>query len=556
MTRLTGKHIMMRMLIAEGVEYVFGNPGTSELPFMDAVQDYPRLTYMLALQEATAMGMADGYARASGKVGFVNLHIAAGLANGVQGVYNAWRGGTPLVVTAGQSDTRMLLEEPTLSGNLVEMVAQYTKWSAQVSHAAEIPMAFRRAFKLAMTPPTGPVFLALPWNALEEEADVEIVPSNASYFRIRPDARALEEAAALLAEAERPLILVGDRVAQSGGVKEAVALAELIGARVSGAGSEVVFPTGHPQFLPGVNVGTEEGREALRQADVVLAIGTNLFSQFLYNPDGRMPSGPKVVHLDPAERELEKIVPVDVGLWADVKAGLEDLTDAVDRRMSGEAREAAKSRSTALGEKKHAAQARFQQQADARWDQAPIAVERMMVELRDALPDNAVVAAEAITSGVALNGAMEFNAEGDYFGMRGGGLGWAMGGSLGVRLARPERPVAAVVGDGAAMYSIQALWTAARYDIPVVYVFCNNRSYRILKQGMRNYLGDSSRDSDFTGMDFHELPLDFAQMAKAFGIQGERVERPEDLGPALRRAFASGKPAVVDVVIDGALPAV
>ena len=185
MPRMTGKHALAQMLLAEGCEYLFGNPGTSETPFLDGLQDFPQLKYIQALQEGTAVGMADGYARATGRPAFANIHIAGGLANGISALYNAFRGGTPLVLTAGNSDTRMLLTEPTLSGDLVEMTAQYTKWSAEIRHASDIPMAVRRAFKEAKTPPTGPVFLSFPWDTMDNELDAEIIGSSQGYYRTR-----------------------------------------------------------------------------------------------------------------------------------------------------------------------------------------------------------------------------------------------------------------------------------------------------------------------------------------------------------------------------------
>ena len=226
MARMTGKHTLAQMLVAEGVEYIFGNPGTSETPFLDGLQDFPQLQYIQALQEGTAVGMADGYARATGKPAFANIHIAGGLANGISGLYNAFRGGTPLVLTAGNSDTRMLISEPVLSGDLVEMTKQYTKWSVEIRHASDIPVAIRRAFKEAKTPPTGPVFVSFPWDTLDEEIDFEAVPSSDGYFRIRPDAAAVDRATELLAGAENPVIVLGDRVAQSGAVEQVVRVAE------------------------------------------------------------------------------------------------------------------------------------------------------------------------------------------------------------------------------------------------------------------------------------------------------------------------------------------
>ena len=216
MPTMTGKQALAQMLLAEGVEYIFGNPGTSESPLLDVLQDFRQLKYVQALQEGSAVGMADGYARATGRPSFANVHIAGGLANGISGLYNAFKGGTPLVLTAGNSDSRMFLTEPVLSGDLVQMAAQYTKWSAEILHASEVPLALRRAFKEAKTPPTGPVFLSLPWDSMDETADVEIIPSSQGYHRTRPDTAAVARASQILARAEKPIIVVGDRVAHSG----------------------------------------------------------------------------------------------------------------------------------------------------------------------------------------------------------------------------------------------------------------------------------------------------------------------------------------------------
>ncbi len=553
MPQIAGKHIVMRMLQAEGVKYIFGNPGTTETPFLDAVQDYPDIQYMLATQEAPAIGMADAYARATGRPSFANLHVAGGLANGISMLYDAYRGGTPLVLTAGQSDTRMLLQEPTLSGDLVEMTRQYTKWSFEVHHAKDIPEAMRRAFKIAKTPPTGPVFLALPWNVLDEEADVDFVPSSDGYFRIRPDAQALEKASEILANTQNPLMVVGDRIAQSMAVEEAVRVAELLGTPVrSTAFSEVNFPTSHPLYLGALNLASSAGRKQFEQHDAILAVGTNVFSQFFYT-DPILPPGVKLVHLDSTPYEIERSFPVAAGLWADPKAGLTELAGSLEDRMSGSQREAAVSRAAEIGDQKQKSLDARNQRGKDKWDNDLMPPERMMKELADALPSNATVVDESITSGGALRGAIDFDEPGSFFSIRGGALGWAMGGALGVHLAQPDRKVVAVVGDGAAMYTIQSLWTAARYNMPVTYVICNNQSYRILKNAMVNYLSGSGRDSEFVGMNFHENPMDYSRIAEGFGLFGQRVSDSKELRAALEKAFAHDGPSLVDVVIDGAL---
>lgn len=553
MERKTGRHGLLEMLIAHDVEYVFGNPGTTELPIMDGLQDYPQLKYILALQEATAVAMADGYARAAGKPSFVNLHIAGGLANGISMLYNAFRGGTPLILTAGQSDTRMLLEEPLLSGDLVQMCQQYTKWSAEVHHTKDVPTAIRRAFRIASTPPTGPVFLSLPWNVLDEEAEMDLTPASPVYSRVRPDGEAVDLAARLLAKGRNPLMLVGDRVAQAGAVQEAVKVAEMLGAGVMAASySEMNFPSGHGQFMGVLGLDSPSTREVLGQHDVILAVGCNLFTQFLYIP--RLLTGKaQVVHLDVNAWEIEKNYPAQVGLWADVKSGLEDLHDALEGLLSEAQRDEARMRATDLAEAKTQKQEAYLERVRKGWDQKPLLPGRLFLEMNEVLPRDTIIVAEAVTSSVPLFRAMTFNEPGSFYTLRGGVLGWGIGGALGIKLAKPHRPVVAVIGDGSAMYSIQGLWTAAHCNLPVIYVICNNRSYRILKHFLVNYyfpsLGLTGRQSEYTAMNFFEHPLDCAGVAEGFGVQGFRVEEPHELQPTLEKALGLGRPALVDAHI-------
>ena len=557
MARMLGKHALAEMLVAEGVEYIFGNPGTSETPFLDGLQDYPQLQYVQALQEGTAVGMADGYARATGKPAFANIHIAGGLANGISGLYNAFRGGTPLVLTAGNSDTRMLINEPVLSGDLVEMTEQYTKWSVEVRHASDIPVAIRRAFKEAKTPPTGPVFVSFPWNTLDEEIDFDAVASSEGYFRIRPDVDAVARATELLASAENPVIVVGDRVAQAGAVEQVTQVAELTGARVVATSySEVNFPTAHPQWGGMLNLNSPATARQFENADVVLAVGTDVFASFLYVDVPFLKPDVKLIHLDSNYWEIEKSYPTEVGMLADPGAGMADLAESLDGAMTGSQREAAATRAATLAAGRERDRERYQERIKPTWENRPMPVERMMHELAAAVPPDTIIADEAVTSRPAVNRAFDFEKPGDIYGIRGGALGWAMPGALGVKLAHPDRPVLAVVGDGASMYTVQALWTASRYNIPVVYAICNNQAYRILKVNMevylRDMLDDRERDSDYVGMDFANR-LDLAMMAQAMGVHGERIDDPADIGPAVQRAFESGKPVLLDISISGAL---
>ncbi len=549
--RKTAGHALLEMLIAHGTQYIFGNPGTTELPIMDGLQDFPQLKYILALQEGSAVALADGYARATGKPGFVNLHIAGGLANGMSMLYDAYRGGTPLILTAGQSDTRMLIEEPILSGDLVAMCRQYSKWSWEVRHATDVPIAIRRAFRTASTPPTGPVFLSLPWNVLDEEAELDLTPASPVYARMRPDEEALERAADILVNGKDLLMVVGDRVAQSGAVMEAVKVAEMLGARVAAAiYSEVNFPTDHPQFSGLLNFHSPATTDFLAQHDVILAVGCDVFSRFLYITP-LLTGKSKVIHLDVSSREIEKNYPVEVGLWGDVKTGLSALSDAMGQAMSPSQREAARIRAANLARAKSQDQASYLKKARQAWDRHPMEPERLFLEMKEVLPKAAIVVSEAITATLPLFRSIGFNEPGSFFSLRGGALGWAIGGAVGIQLARSDHPVVCIVGEGSAMYGIQGLWTAAHYGLPVTYVICNNRSYRILKQFLVNYyyptLGLKDRQSDYIGMNFDEHPLDCAGVATGFGVEGFTVEDPDEFRPTLEKALGLGRPALVDV---------
>ena len=551
---MTGRRALIETLRAEGMKYIFGNPGTSESPIMDALEGYPDIRYLLATQEGVAMGMADAYARASGAPSFVNLHIETGLANGISLLHNANTGGTPLVLTAGNKDTRELAHGRS---DLSEMARQFTKWSVEVTDPEAVPIVLQRAFNEAKTPPTGPAFVSFAANALDGEADVDIVPSARGYHRGAPDDRAVEEAVCLLTEAENPVMLVGDRVSQSGATAAAVRVAELIGARVYAPSySEMNFPTSHPQFVDKVRLGYRGTADLLSEADVVLAVGALASGYYMLSEPTLRYLGPqtRLVHVDQDASGVGSTQRTDVGIVADPRTALQAITHALESSMSGSAREAAKSRAVAAAEAKEAARSDWERHLRARWDAEPMSAERMMTEIATALPPGTIVVDDAVTSSAALYSSISFDEPGSVYGGRGGALGWGMGGAMGVKLAHPDRPVVAVVGDGSAMMTVQGLWTAAVENIPVVYVICNNGAYRVLKVNMDYYkshvLEDDARPSEYIGMDF-PIPFNMAGMAEAIGVYARRITDPSNVGPALEEALALNRPALLDVVIDG-----
>jgi len=556
-TTMTGKQAVMEMLMAEGVKYIFGNPGTSEGPILDALEDYPDLQYVLTSQEGAAMGMADGYSRATGQVSFVNLHIETGLANGLSLLHNARDGGTPMVVTSANKDIRKLAEGRS---DLSEMVRLFSKWSVEVTEASQIPAIMRRAFTEAKTPPTGPVYVGFSANALDGIADMQIIPSSEGYFRIPPDEKAISDATEAIGRASCPVLIVGDRLSQSGGVEEAVRLAETIGAKVYATSySEMNFPTDHPLFFGLIGAGTPDGRSVLAENDVVIAIGTNVFPGFFYFEGHALSDGTSLIHIDSAQREIGKSEPTDIGIAADPRRALQELNESLDSSTTGTFREEVEGR---LSNIKNEVKERESQVASVGEDiseanrNSHMSAERMMQEVAKVLPHDAVIADDSVTSRTAIHSAMSFSEPGSIHGERGGALGWGMGGALGIKLAHPNRPVVAIVGDGSAMMTVQSLWTAANLDIPVVYIICNNRSYRILKLNMDVYknevLKEDNPSSKYLAMDFPN-PMPLARIAEAMGIFAREIDRVEDIAPTLTAALKLGKPALLDISIDGSV---
>lgn len=553
MPKLSGRYAMMEQLTAEGVSYVFGNPGTTEQAFMDALLDYSQIQYVLALHESAAIGIADGYARASGRPAFVQLHIMPGLGNAMGMLYNSYRAHTPLVIYAGQHPQRGASQEPILAGDLIRLAEPLTKWAVEAQDPNEIPVLLRRAFKVAMQPPRGPVFLSIPTNVMDEETDVPIAPASYVDTRVRPDPEAVDRVARLLAEAQSPVIICGDGVAISGAQSELAQLAETIGARVHASFSaELPFPSDHPLYAGLLNVISAAGLKGqLSSADVILAVGTPLMPLLFPLDEPPFPEKAPVIHIDLDPWEIGKNWPIHLGLLADPRLALRELLAALKRTLTPEQRQAAQQRIPAIQTMAGQLMQALDSAARARWDSIPISAGRMMSELADALTPGTILFDESITASGYLMRYLRFAEPGSHYRASGGGLGPGMPNPIGIKLARPDRPVLSVVGDGSALYTIQALWTAVHHRIPVTWVIANNASYRILKLNMLEYLGEGAAGRKFLAMDLEDPLLDFSQIAAAFGVKGVRIEHPDQIGDAVREAQQANEPRLVDVALEG-----
>jgi benzoylformate decarboxylase len=551
MTEMSGAEAMFEMMVREGVGYVFGNPGTTELPLMDLFAERSEIEYILALHEDSALGIAVGYAEASGTPAVVNLHTAPGLAHALGNLYNAKRAGTPLIVTAGQQDTRAMIQEPLLYGDMIEAVRQYTKWSWEARHASDIPVALARAFKIATTPPTGPVFISLPVNAMEERAELELPAlTRLSSARTGADQRSIERAARILASAERPAIIAGDGCARAGAVGDVVKLAETLGALVytEPLNSLMDFPTGHPLYGGPMFPNGKQTQAQLREVDVLLVLGVNMLAPLVYTGDRIIPSGIRIIQIDIDDRELGKNYPAEVAIRADIASGVEDLLQSLIPLMAA-APEKASGRREQIAARIAETRAKFAESSGPPSGDRLMSPSYVAREMRAAAAKDALLVDESVTSTAFVRTTFELSEPNSYFYAKGGSLGLGIPEAIGVKLARPDRQVLCAVGDGSAMYSIQALWTAARYKIGVTFVVFNNTSYMILKGGLTAMQGASARRGVFTGMDITEPEIDFVKLAESMGVAGQRVDVASDLRPGLEWALAEQGPALLDVRI-------
>jgi thiamine pyrophosphate-dependent acetolactate synthase large subunit-like protein len=560
MNKRTGRLAIIEQLLADGIQYMFGNPGTVEQGFLDALSDYPEFKYIFALQETIAVAAADGYARVTKKPTVVQLHSGVGLGNGIGMIYQAMRGHAPLVVLAGEAGLRYEAMDAQMAVDLVGMARPVTKWATKVVHPDSLLRILRRAIKIAATPPMGPVFVALPADVLDALNQEEVVPTSLPVTRVAPEAEVISQAAAMLATASKPLIIVGDGVAFADAQIELARVAELIGAQVWGAdSSEPNMSATHPLYggLLGHMFG-EESRRITEQADAVLIVGTYVFPEVFPSLSGVFAPGTKVIHIDLNTYEIAKNFPVDLGMLGDPKLTLGKLSVKLKKIMTPQQRRSALQRTDEIARTKKQ-QLNVQLAVDnGIRDSVPLHLSQFVKELAKQLPPDVIVFDEATTHSEELRRYIPPTTIGQYFQSRGGSLGLGIPGALGIKLARPNQTVVAFTGDGAAMYTIQALWTAVHHNINAKFVICNNRSYRILKLNLLQYWNEQ-------GIKPHQFPesfelrhpeLRFDRIAESMGVKAVRVEKPKQIEGAIAQALAHQGPFLIDVAISSEVPSI
>ena len=517
------------LLRGHGMTTVFGNPGSTELPFL---QDFPDdFGYVLGLQEAVVVAMADGFAQASGRPTLVNLHTAPGVGHGMGAIVNAQWNKSPLVVTAGQQVRAMLTMEALLTNrDAVTLPRPAVKWSYEPPRAQDVPAALARAIHLASLPPRGPVFLSLPmddWDQEADEGETAHVLARRVGGRAQPPSDVVRDLAARLAAARNPALVIGGDVDAAGGWDDAVALAERARLPVwsgppSGSG-RVGFPEDHPQFRGLLPPAIALVSQALVGHDLILVVGAPVFTYYPYLPGPLLPEGASLVQVTSDPDEAAR-APMGDAIVADPALTLRALVEETED--SDRAVPPARPAPHPLAEP----------------DATPLTATAALDVLAEVFPDDAIAVNESPSNVLAFRDRVRLNRPGSYFFAAGGGLGFGLPAAVGVQLAQPQRPVVAVVGDGSAQYAITALWTAVQRAVPITILILRNDEYAILKG-----FSDLQGTPNAPGLDV--AGLDAVALAGGYGMNARRVDGREELRDALREAVASGAPELLEVGI-------
>jgi len=545
---ITGRDAFLRVLKDEGVSKMFGNPGTTELPILHALSSAPEMGYVLGLQEAIVIAMADGYARASGKLVSCNVHVAPGLGNAIGSIYTAHMSGTPMIVTAGQQEQGHGLTEPLLYAPLVPIAQPVVKWATEVNRIEDLPRILRRAAKIATTAPTGPVFISLPGDILNNEAAIDMGDATRVDTAVRPSDAALEQLARRLLGAKNPVIVAGPEIASSDAFAEASELAEILGVPVlhQTVGSGAHFPSEHPAYIGALNRDQKRVRQILSEYDLMLCVGSDVLKMSVWSEVEPLPETTKVAMIGLRDWEMGKNFPAEIALRADVKETLKALNPLLKKLGGSALADKARKSLAAIATRNWSAQRAERAKAQTTPTSSPVPAEWLMMRLTDSLPKDAIIVEEGLTSAATLHHYFAYRDRNSFFGNVTGGIGWGIAAAVGVQIAEPKRRVVAVIGDGSSMYSIQALWTAANLKLPMTFVICNNEGYQILKNRLKLFHGNDKP----IGMDFKDPPMDIATIARGFGMAAERVDTAAGFDAALAASLAKKDgPMLIEVMV-------
>ncbi len=549
MKKITGRSAFLSILKDEGITHLFGNPGTTELPIMHALKEFPDIKYILGLQESIVVAMADGYSRATGQLSACNVHVAPGLGNAMGAIYNAKFAGSPIIITAGQQEQGHGLMEPMLYGPLVRMAEPLVKWATEVTRLEDLPRIMRRAAKIALSPPTGPVFISLPGDILNTEAKINLGKSTRIIDNFTPDQDTVKLIVKKLLKYSKPIIIAGHEVATSNAFDEITAFAELTGSAVYQQtvphGSH--YPSEHVAFmgtLPRVQAPT---KEILSKYDLLICIGCDGLRMSVWSETEPLPKNMSILQIGMDDWEIGKNYHTELAIMGNVKSSLKELNVCLKNQLTS------KQNTNSIKNLKHISKNNWSikknkliKKTFSDSSKKPITPSWFMMNLANNISIKNIVIEEGLVTTRSLLNFLPFKNNKDFYGLASGGIGWAVSGAIGVALANPDKTIIAIIGDGSSMYGIQSLWTAAHYKLPIIYVIANNQSYRIIKERLEAF----HKNTHFVGMDFDKPKIDFLKLSNSLGINSETVSNPKSLDKVFKKAFKYKKPYLLNVLVD------
>lgn len=553
----TGGQLFIAQAKAAGVRYLFSNPGSVEAAIFDALVDEPGIQLIMGLHEGVVISMADGYFKAGGEVPFVNVHTIAGTGQMAGQLFNTFRDGTPMVVTAGLADNERYSDYVGLAASpgfsQKDVNRQFTKISWEIRNVQAIPLAVRRAFKVSTTAPTGPTYTAFTDYALQTK-DVEGIIYPRDQFVIenksRPDAPSIEMLADWLIHCKQPMFFVGDEVWRTGAQQDIVELAEAVGAVVTvGSDAHRNFPTQHPQYMGMSRFGS------VPNYDLFVSIGGKSTSWGAGAAELTWPAADRTVAIGLDTDHMGRTYPLDLAIVADVKIVIASLIDILQENHY--AKKLATLRADRLEELAAlttARKARTEASLKKNFNLSPIHPLRLSYELEQVLEGGTIFLNEQFTADLSpiSFGYRQSYHEKVWIGTSGASLGWGLGAAIGAKIAKPDVPVVLNIGDGSVMYSASAFWSMARYNIPVTTIVWNNYNYQTVRAAFYQLDGSAKKKDQYPGMYLGDPAIDFPMLAKSQGVAGEKVTEADQIAPALKRGLDAqkrGEPYVIEVVV-------
>nr|WP_156233133.1 benzoylformate decarboxylase [Corynebacterium occultum] len=523
-SKRTVRSVVHDLMLKHGIFRIFGNPGSNELPFLTDLPE--EIDYVLGLHEQAVVGMADGFAQASGEVAFVNLHAASGTGNAMGALTNSFYSRSPLVITAGQQVRETIGMHSFLSNvEAPQLTKPLTKWSCEPASASDVPRSFNEAVMQAQASAPGPVYLSIPYDDWEHEANAndELLLRRSYSEEHELSASAVEHLSGLISAAARPAIILGSAVDTVGANSAAITLAENTGADVYLAPSpyRLPFPNKHGQFRGVLPASIRAVNTTLAAYDLVLVIGAPVFRYHQHEPDHYLGEDVEFIHITDDPNEATR-APFGTAIVTDIKRALELLAEAVPPQE------------TAI-ERPWQSYPATETPVDGIFDPA-----RVFALLREHAPVDTSYVVESTSTNADFWSQMDLQEPASYFWPASGGLGFGLPAAVGVQMALTDRQVIGIIGDGSANYGITALWTAAQYDIPVIFIVLKNGTYGALR-----WFSQLLDTPDTPGMDVPDI--DFLSLAQGYGVQAHAVDTDEDFIAALAGARASGKPHLIEV---------